>query len=134
MIRRSPACLRKKKKAYDRVDSSFLEEMLKARGFGNKWSEWVMKMVGGGSISNDECSAYFQPGKGLRQEDHLSPLLFNLVVDVFTRLLIKAARRGHIVGLMDSLYPKGVISLQYAYDTVLFLKHDYYYACHLKWI
>jgi hypothetical protein len=64
----------------------------------------------------------------------LSPLLFNLVVDVFTRLLIKAVRKGYIADLMDSLYPEGVISLQYADDTLLFLKHDYQDACHLKWL
>jgi hypothetical protein len=65
-----------------------------------------MKVVMGGYISislNDECSAYFYPGKGLKQGDPLSPLLFNLVVDVFTGLLIKAARKEYIVGLMDSL-------------------------------
>jgi hypothetical protein len=64
----------------------------------------------------------------------LSSLLFNLVVDVFTRLLIKAVRKGYIADLMDSLYPEGVISLQYADDTLLFLKHDYQDACHLKWL
>jgi hypothetical protein len=58
-----------------------------------------MKMIRGGSISirlNDENSSYFKPGKGLRQGDPLLALLFNLVVDVFTKILIKAAKRGHI--------------------------------------
>jgi hypothetical protein len=74
-------------KAYDRVNWDFLEEMLKARGFGSRWISWIMKVVKGGSISismNDECSTYLQPRKGLRQGDPLSPLLFNLVVDAFT--------------------------------------------------
>jgi hypothetical protein len=39
-------------------------------------------------------------------------------------MLIKADRKGHITGFMNSLYPEGVLSLQYAYDTLLFLKHD----------
>jgi hypothetical protein len=64
----------------------------------------------------------------------LSPLLFNLVVDVFTRILMKAARKRYITGFMDSLYPEGVISLQYADDTLVFLKHDYMSTCHLKWL
>jgi hypothetical protein len=38
------------------------------------------------------------------------------------------------VGLMDSLYHEGVISLQYADDTVLLLKYDYQCACHVKWL
>jgi hypothetical protein len=64
----------------------------------------------------------------------MSSLLFNMVVDIFTKLLVKTAKRGYIGGLMDSLYPEGVISLQYADDTLLFLKHDYQVACHLKWL
>jgi hypothetical protein len=57
-----------------------------------------------------------------------------LVIDVFTRILIKASRKGYITGLMSSLYPEGVLSLQYTDDTLLFLEHDYMSACHLKWL
>jgi hypothetical protein len=49
-------------------------------------------------------------------------------------MLVRAAQGGHITGLMTSLYPKGVISLQYADDTLLFLEHDRVVACHLKWL
>jgi hypothetical protein len=73
-----------------------------------------MSLVMGGSICirlNDVNSPYFKPGKGLRQGDPLSPLLFNLVVDVFIRILIKVANAGYISGFMNSLIPGGVISL-----------------------
>jgi len=73
---------------------------------------------------NDENSRYFTPGKGLRQGDPLSPLLFNLVIDVFTKILIKAARANMIQGLLLTVEEGGVISLQYAEDTLLFLKND----------
>jgi hypothetical protein len=56
-------------KAYDTVDWGFLEEMLRARGFGPRWVSWVMKLVQGRSTSismNNKNSAYFQSGKGLR--------------------------------------------------------------------
>jgi hypothetical protein len=72
--------------------------------------------------------------KGLRQGDPMSPLLFSLVIDVFTRMLIKASRKGYITGLMSSIYPEGVLSLQYADNTLLFLEYDYMSACHLKWV
>jgi hypothetical protein len=101
-------------KAYDKLDCQFLENLLISRGFGHKWVSWIMKMVKGGSISislNDDESSYFKPGKGLRQGDHLSPLIFNLVIDVFTRILVKAAKKQHIAEFMDSLYPEGIISL-----------------------
>jgi hypothetical protein len=83
---------------------------------------------------NDRNSDYFKLGKGLRQGDPLSPLLFNLVADVLTRMLVRAAKDGYITGLMTSVYPEGVISLQYADDTLLFLEHNNISVCHLKWI
>jgi hypothetical protein len=69
---------------------------------------------GGGSIVvkvNEDTSPYFHPGKGLRQGDPLSPLLFNLVVDVFTRMLNKASDKGYVTGLMSSMNSAGVVSL-----------------------
>jgi hypothetical protein len=124
-------------KAYDIVDWTFLEEMMISRGFGSRWRSWVMNLVRGGSISirmNDENNSYFKTGKELRQGDLLSPILFNLVIDVFTRMLGKAANKGYITGFLSSLYPEGVVSLQYADDTLIFLEHDYQAACHLKWL
>jgi hypothetical protein len=61
-------------------------------------------------------------------------MLFNLVIDVFTRMLIKAAHKGYITGFMKSMCPEGVINLQYADDTLLFLEHNERAACHLKWL
>jgi hypothetical protein len=124
-------------KTYNRVSWHFLEEMLSSRGFGSKWIRWIMKMVKGGSIFiriNEENISYFRPGKGLRQGDALSPFLFNLVIDVFTRMLIKAARKDYISSLMTKAQREGVISLQYLDETLLFLTHDSRVANHLKWL
>lgn len=93
-------------KACDRVSWEFLEDMLKSRGFGNKWISWIRKVVRGGSLCirmNNENSKFFKPGKGLRQEDPLSPLLFNLVADVFSKMLMKAACLGMISGLLPQV-------------------------------
>jgi hypothetical protein len=56
---------------------------------------------------------FFQTGKGLRQGDSLSPLLFNIVVDVLIKMLQKVARDYLIKGLGTELVADGVISLQY---------------------
>ena len=64
----------------------------------------------GGSVCvrlNDENGSYFTTGKGLRQGDPLSPLLFNLVIDVFTKILIKAADQGIISGMLTGLCEGG---------------------------
>jgi len=64
-------------KAYDRVNWAFLLEVLKTRGFSEKWTSWVMKLTHGGSVCvrlNDENGPYFNVGKGLRQGDpHVPP-------------------------------------------------------------
>jgi hypothetical protein len=33
------------KKAFDRVDIDFLLEILKAKGFGEKWIEWIRNPI-----------------------------------------------------------------------------------------
>lgn len=40
---------------------------------------------------NGEESSLFKPAKGLRQGDLISPLIFNLVGDVLTRMLLKGS-------------------------------------------
>lgn len=47
---------------------------------------------------NDTNGPYFISGKGLKRGDPLSPILFNLVANVFSRMLSKAARSGIIYG------------------------------------
>ena len=111
--------------------------MLISRGFGAKWSMWIRKVVRGGSICvriNDENGEYFKPGKGFRQGDPLSPLLFNLVVDVFTKMLEKVAREQLITGLLSEVFEGGIVSLQYTDDTSLFLTNNLHKARNLKWI
>jgi hypothetical protein len=49
-------------------------------------------------------------------------------------MLINASKMNYITGFMNSIHPKGVLSLQYANDTLLFLSHSYVDATHLKWI
>ena len=110
-------------KAYDRVSWDFLFEVLKTRNFSPVWTNWMELLVKGGSVGvnlNGEESSFFSPGKGLRQGDPISPLLFNLVVDVLNRMLEKAARGGLIKGLLTDFTPNGIISLQYTDDTIIF--------------
>jgi hypothetical protein len=114
-------------KAYDRVNLNFLFEILRSRGFGETWIEWVRKIVIGGSVSimaNGEESNTFKTGKGLRQGDPMPPLLFNLIGDVLTKMLMKASRGGLIKGLMENFRPGGLLALQYADDTLLFSSCD----------
>jgi hypothetical protein len=114
-------------KAYDKVSWDFLFEVLESRGFCGTWIRWMRCVVEKGSVGvnlNGEESTYFKPGKGLRKGDPLSPLLFNLIGDVLTRMLFKAERGGLIRGMRPNLRAGGVMSLQYADDTILFSDPD----------
>jgi hypothetical protein len=91
--------------------------------------------VGGGFVSvlaNGEENHTFKTGKGLRQGDPLSPLLFNLVVDVLTNMLDRAAKRNLVGGLLEQFRPRGVLTLQYADDTLLFSSCDMLAVKNLK--
>jgi hypothetical protein len=42
--------------------------------------------------------------KALGRGTPLSPMIFNLEVDVFTQILNKVVAKGYITGFMDNLY------------------------------
>jgi hypothetical protein len=49
-------------------------------------------------------------------------------------MLVKGTDSGLIRGLCPNFIPGGVVSLQYADDTLLFLEKDVPVAFNLKWI
>ena len=119
-------------KAYDRVNLDFLFEVLRTRNFSQTWINWIEQLVKGGSVGvnlNGEERKFFKLGKGLRQGDPISPLLFNLIGDVLTRMLSKAMENNLIGRLLTNFKYGGVVSLQYADDTILFSDCD---EAHLK--
>jgi hypothetical protein len=81
------------------------------KGFSEKWCHWIDQFVSKGSEGvkvNDDMGRYFQTKKGLRQKDHLSPLLFNLVADMLALLIIRAKEDGQIRGLVPHLVDSGL--------------------------
>jgi hypothetical protein len=61
-------------------------------------------------------------------------MLFNLVVNILSRMLQKAAGERLIKGLGEGLVEEGVTSLQYVDDTFLFVDKEEESARNLKWI
>jgi hypothetical protein len=93
-------------KAYDKVKWPFLFQLLKMKGFSLEWHNLMQNFVQGGSIAikvNDEIEHYFQTTRGLSQGDPLSPMLFNIVVDMLAILIERAKSDGQIAGIVPHL-------------------------------
>jgi len=124
-------------KAYDKVRWEFLQQTLRMKGFSEQWCNWIKHFTQGGNVGikvNDQQGAYFQTRKGLRQGDPLSPLLFNIVVDILPLLIARAKQEGQVEGVIPHLVDDGLSILQYADDTIIFMSHDMEKARNMKYL
>ena len=77
-------------KSYDRLNWEYLQKILKAFGFNERWINWVMPMVTTPVLSillNRSPTKAFNATKGLKQGDQLSPFLFILAVEGLGRYI-----------------------------------------------
>ena len=122
-------------KAYDKVKWPFLQQVLHLKGFSNKWISWIQQVTEKGTVGikvNDNIGHYFQTKKGVRQGDPLSPILFNIVVDILAILIDREKETELIRGLVPNLVDNGLSILQYADDTILFMENDLEEAKNMK--
>jgi retron-type reverse transcriptase len=73
---------------------------------------------------NDLVGQNFQTKKGVRQGDPLSPLLFNIVVDILAAQINRIKSEGQIKGVIPDLTDDDLSILQYTDDMILFMDHD----------
>jgi hypothetical protein len=88
-------------KAYDHVDWTFLLYLLKRCGFGERWCSWIKHCISTDWFSiliNGSLSGFFGSLRGARQGDPLSPFLFVLVMEAFSRMISAIYSRGLISG------------------------------------
>ena len=122
-------------KAYDKVKWPFLQQVLRMKGFSTTWCAWINQVITKGSVAikvNDDVVHYFQTRKGVRQGDPLSPILFNIVVDMLAILIERAKENQQFKGVVPHLIDDGLSILQYADDTILFMEHNLEQAKNLK--
>lgn len=84
-------------KAYDSVNWNFLVSVTGRMGFHDKWINWIMECLRSTSISvlvNGSPIKDFKMCRGLRQGDPLSPFLFLIAAEGFSRLMKKAEDKG----------------------------------------
>jgi hypothetical protein len=122
-------------KAYDNIKCPFIQQVLIMKGFSPVWCEWIIKVMSRGSVVvkvNDNLGHYFQTRKGVRQGDPLSPILFNIVIDMLTILISRAKEAEQIHEVLPHLIEEGLSVLQYADDTVIFMDNDLERAKNMK--
>ncbi len=112
-------------KAYDRVEWEFLEKIMLKMGFHTRWVSIVMECVRTVSYSvliNGDPKGFFNPSRGLRQGDPISPYLFLLCAEGLQALLAHTAQAKKIQGLSISRGGPTLTHLFFADDSVLFCR------------
>ncbi|CAL0327859.1 unnamed protein product [Lupinus luteus] len=113
------------RKAFDTLDWKFLLNTLSAFGFDERFIHWVEVILKSAMLSisvNSQSIGYFHCKRRVRQGDPLSPLLFCLAEDVFSRGLMKLHEQGkiHLIsGPRNIATPTHVL---YADDILIFCK------------
>jgi hypothetical protein len=109
-------------KAYDKINWIFVQQTRRMKGFSSTWRKWVASFMEGGHVGikvNDQVGRNFQTPREVRQGDPLSPILFNIVVDMLAILINRAKQGGQISGVIPNIIDDGLSILQYADDTIL---------------
>ncbi|KAK3199203.1 hypothetical protein Dsin_022618 [Dipteronia sinensis] len=104
-------------------------------GFGGKWKGWIKWCVSSPSLSvlvNDSPTKQFKIERGLSQGDPLSPFLFNMVVEILSRMFHRAKEMDLVRGAVFWNGGVHICHLQFADDTILFLDPKLEYLLNAK--
>ena len=134
-LRTNPSCQGKyvaiktdMSKAYDRVEWSFLEELMRKMGFDERWINRIMRCISSVSnqvLINGEAKGSILPTRGLRQGDPLSPFLFILCTEVLISQIKHAEQEKKLTGLKIARASPPVSHLLFADDSLFFCKANH---------
>jgi len=110
-------------------------KIMEHKGFPVKWLQWMRLIFQSGTsavLLNGVPGKVFHCRRGVQQGDHLSPLLFVLAADFLQTILNNARRNNHLSLPLPLPHYEDFPILQYADDTVIFMKGDVTELNHLK--
>jgi hypothetical protein len=122
-------------KAFDKMEWNLILAILQSLGFHANWIQWIEACISTTSFSillNGSPYGQFTPERGLRQGDPLSPFLFILGSEVFSRLMLKEERSGNIKGMQIARNSTAINHLLFADDLLIFGKATLREAASIK--
>ena len=110
------------RKAFDSIHWDFVIACLQAIGLPPRFIGWISECITSASFTvciNGEAGGFFKSTRGLRQGDPLSPYLFVLAMEVFSRLLKSRYESGYIQ-YHPNAEPVNISHLMFADDVMVF--------------
>lgn len=118
-------------KAYDRMEWPFIKVVLLATGFPTRLTRIIMSCISSVSyqiLINGQPSRSFNPERGLRQGDPLSPYIFILCANVLSGLMHKENQNKKIHGIRVARSAPKITHLLFADDSLLFARANVHEA------
>lgn len=115
------------KKAYDMVSWEYVINMMKAMGFHPALVRWVEELITHPSYSiviNGQPEGFFHGKRGIRQGDPLSPYLFTIVMEGFSRIFRKCMMESSEFGYHEGCQELDLTHLCFADDLFVFTRGD----------
>jgi hypothetical protein len=112
-------------KAFDKIEHEVIIQIMRHKGFPDKWIEWINGILTSGTSSvllNGTPRKVFHCRRGVRQGDPLSPLLFVLAADLLQTVINKAKDIGLLRLPIDARYSSDFPIIQHADDTLLIME------------
>lgn len=122
-------------KALDKVEHQAMLEIMKHKGFDDRWLSWMQLIFSSSTSSvllNGVPGKTFHCRRGVHQGDPLSPLRFVLAADLLQSCLNESRSLGFLNLPLPMAYSQDFPILQYADDTLVIMEGCNNQLNHLK--